>query len=152
MNKKSDRADEQATGIYPKYPRVAVGAVVFKQNRILLARRGQAPSLDNWAIPGGKVKLGESLQEAAEREIHEETGLVIRAGDPIYTFDHVDLDGDGRIRYHYVIVDLKAEYVSGDIEPGDDVLDACWIPASELSRMKVSPKTRQLLKELFDFG
>ena len=152
MNRTFDRKQDQADGLYPRYPRVAVGAVVFKQNRILLARRGQAPSLDNWAIPGGKVRLGESLQNAAEREIREETGLVVKAGDPVYTFDHVDLDDDGRIRYHYVIVDLLAEYVSGDIKPGDDVVDARWIAAAELARLKVSPKTLQLLKELFNFG
>jgi len=152
MNTKLDPSDEQEAGIYPRHPRVAVGAVVFHEDRILLARRGQAPSLDNWAIPGGKVRLGETLQQAAEREIHEETGLVIRAADPIYTFDHVDRDENGNIRYHYVIVDLLGEYVSGQIVPGDDVLDARWISASELGQLKVSPKTLELLKELFEFG
>ena len=152
MKRAFDQKEDQADGLYPRYPRVAVGAVVFKQNRILLAQRGQPPSLDNWAIPGGKVRLGESLQNAAEREIREETGLVVRAGDPVYTFDHVDRDDDGRIRYHYVIVDLMAEYVSGDIQPGDDVLDAGWISEDELVRLKVSPRTLRLLQERFNFG
>ncbi|MBW2439133.1 MAG: NUDIX domain-containing protein, partial [Deltaproteobacteria bacterium] len=58
---------------------VAVGAIVFENDRVLLVRRGQPPSQDLWAIPGGRVKLGETLQEAAEREILEETGITIRA-------------------------------------------------------------------------
>ena len=60
---------------YPDHPRVAVGAFVFKDDKVLLVRRAKAPSEDLWAIPGGKVRLGESLKKAAEREIKEETGI-----------------------------------------------------------------------------
>ena len=138
--------------LYPAVPRVAVGAVVFHENRILLVRRGQPPSLDTWAIPGGKVRLGETLQQAAEREILEETSLVIRAGKPVYTFDHVERDEKNRVRYHYVIVDLMADYVSGRIRPGDDVLDARWMASTELAEYNLSPPTRALLKNMFEFG
>ena len=65
---------------------VAVGAVVFNDKRVLLVRRGQPPSEDLWAIPGGKVGLGETLQAAAEREIREETGVSIRALEPVMPF------------------------------------------------------------------
>jgi ADP-ribose pyrophosphatase len=150
MNAKSQI--QTADGLYPATPRVAVGAVVFHENRVLLVKRGQPPSLDNWAIPGGKVRLGESLQHAAEREIREETGLVIRAGKPLYTFDHVELDENGRVRYHYVIVDLMADYVGGRIHPGDDVADARWMASAELADHNVSPTTRALLKNMFEFG
>jgi ADP-ribose pyrophosphatase len=143
---------KDTNSIYPAVPRVAVGAVVFNAHRVLLVQRGQPPSFENWAIPGGKVRLGESLQHAAEREIREETGLVIRAGAPVYTFDHVERDETGTVRFHYVIVDLLAEYVSGDIVPGDDVIDARWISSAELVNYSVSPQTRALLKHQFDFG
>lgn len=139
-------------GIYPDRPRVAVGAVVFKDSRILLVRRGHAPAKGLWAIPGGSMELGETLQEAAEREILEETGIHIRAGDPILTFDAIEQDEDGRIRYHYVIVDMVAEYVGGELCPGDDAVDACWVSADALNRLDVSIRTRKLLKERFGFG
>jgi 8-oxo-dGTP diphosphatase len=137
---------------YPRHPLVAVGAVVFKNNCVLLIRRGQAPSEDLWAIPGGSVEIGETLQQAAEREILEETGVKIRAGKPIYTFDVIDRDQNGKIRFHYVIVDLVAEYVSGQPAAGDDAADARWISARELNALEVSPPTLKLLKTSFRFG
>jgi ADP-ribose pyrophosphatase len=137
---------------YPDYPRVAVGAVVFKDERVLLVRRGQPPAEDLWAIPGGSVEIGETLQDAAEREIREETGIRIRAAEPIYTFDVIERDKTGRIRFHYVIVDVSAEYVSGELTAGDDAIDARWISADEINRLAVSSTTLQLLKTKFDFG
>jgi len=137
---------------YPQHPCVAVGAVVFNDNRVLLVRRGKPPAMNLWAIPGGKVELGETLQAAAEREILEETGLRIRARDPIYTFDHLDKDDTGRIRFHYVIVDLVADFVSGEIRPGDDAAEARWVASHEIEALPVSPKTLALLRQMFHFG
>lgn len=137
---------------YPDQARVAVGAIVFKDNRVLLVRRGKPPAEDQWAIPGGRVEIGESLQESAEREILEETGIVIRALVPVYTFDVIDRDTSGRIRFHYVIVDLTAEYIRGEPRAGDDAAAARWVSSDELATLKVSSKTRQLLKTHFDFG
>ena len=137
---------------YPRYPLVAVGAVVFKNNCVLLVRRGQAPSEGLWAIPGGSVEIGETLQEAAEREILEETGIKIRAGKPIYTFDVIDRDQDGKIRFHYVIIDLAADYVSGEPAAGDDAAEARWVSVHEVNALAVSPPTLNLLKTKFEFG
>ena len=137
---------------YPSTPRVAVGAVVFKNNRVLLVRRGQPPSEDLWAIPGGSVEIGETLQEAAEREILEETGITIKAGAPVYTFDAIVRDDNGRIRFHYVIVDLNGEYLGGEPNAGDDATEARWVAAREMKELQVSPPTLKLLKEKFRFG
>ena len=141
-----------ADGSYPAQPRVAVGAVVFKDNKVLLVRRGKPPAEDLWAIPGGRVEIGETLQEATEREILEETGIIIRALEPVYTFDVIDQDARGRTRFHYVIVDLTAEYIRGEPRAGDDASAACWVSSDELAALRVSAKTRQLLKAQFDFG
>ncbi|MCP4629594.1 MAG: NUDIX hydrolase [bacterium] len=139
-------------GSYPGQPRVAVGAIVFKNNKVLLVRRGKPPAEDLWAIPGGRVEIGETLREAAEREIMEETGVAIRALEPVYTFDVIDRDADGRARFHYVIVDLTADYISGKPRAGDDASAARWVSSEELASMKVSTKTRQLLKARYNFG
>jgi len=96
--------------------------------------------------------LGETLQTAAEREILEETGVVIRAGAPVLTFDVIKKDGHDRIEYHYVVVDLAADYVSGEPRCGDDAADARWISQDMLATIPVNPATRCLLKEKFNFG
>lgn len=139
-------------GSYPDAPRTAVGAVVFKDRAVLLVKRGKQPALGIWAIPGGSVKLGETLQLAAERETREETGIVIQAGQPVFVFDVIERDAAGNVRYHYVIVDLAAEYVTGDPRPGDDATDARWVTPEELANLSVNSATRRLLEERFDFG
>jgi 8-oxo-dGTP diphosphatase len=137
---------------YPSSPHVAVGAVVLKENKVLLIKRENSPGKGLWAIPGGRVQLGETLQEAAEREIREETGVVIRAKDPVYTFDVIERDTHGRIRFHYVIVDLLADYISGEPDPGSDAGDARWIAPHELDKLSLSTSTRKFLKEIIRFG
>ncbi len=130
------------------HPRVGVGAVVIEDGKVLLVRRGREPGKGFWAIPGGLVELGETLQAAAEREILEETGLVVRAGQPIYTFDLIQHGGDGRIEFHYVIVDLAADFIQGELKAGDDALEARWIAPGDLHRLAVTPTTLDFLKSI----
>lgn len=137
---------------YPDVPRVAVGAVVVHQNKVLLVLRGQPPAEGKWAIPGGSVKLGESLQTAAEREILEETGLRIKAGEIIFSFDTIVRDDAGRVQYHYVILDLEAKPIDPDQQPvpGDDARDAGWFSLEEIETLDtpVTDTTQALLQQI----
>lgn len=135
--------------VYPDQPRPAVGAIVFKDQRVLLVKRGRPPALGQWAIPGGSIELGETLQQAAEREVWEETGIRIAAHDPVFSFDVLERDHQNRVRFHYVIVDLAAEYVSGELRSGDDAVEARWVAADELSALSLNPMTRDLLVRLW---
>lgn len=133
-------------------PQLGVGAIVFHQNRVLLIKRGRPPNAGQWAIPGGRIKLGETLQQAAEREILEETGVRIKAGEPVFAFDLIQHDSEGQCRLHYVVIDLAADYLSGDPLAGDDASDARWVSAGELAGLPVNATTLQLLKSRYRFG
>ena len=133
---------------YPERPVVGVGAIVIKDGRVLLVKRGIQPSKGLWAIPGGSLKLGETLQQGAEREIKEETGVTIKAGDPVYSFDFFDYDGNNRLRYHYVVVDMMGEYISGEPQGADDAQEARWISPEELAGLDVSVNTVRILKAM----
>jgi len=137
-----------APGKYPLQPIVAVGAVVMHQERILLIRRGKEPAQGEWAIPGGRVELGETMHEAATRETREETGISIRPGKLIYYFETIQPDADGRIRFHYTIFDFMAEYLAGEPEPGDDALEAGWISPVDACAYNLNTKTRDLLTRI----
>jgi 8-oxo-dGTP diphosphatase len=137
---------------YPDLPRAAIGAIVFKDDKILLVRRGKPPSEGMWAVPGGSLQLGETFQQAAEREIQEETGLTIKAREPVFTFDVIRRDDKGRVRFHYVVVDLIADYLAGEPKAGDDALEARWVSSQELKNLDVSKTTRRVLQERFGFG
>ena len=135
----------------PTAPQVGVGAVVFHDGAVLLVQRRNPPCADEWAIPGGKVRLGETLQEAAEREILEETGIHIKAGEPVYAFDLIENDASGQVRWHYAIIDLQAEYIDGEIQAADDAGAAAWFKPEELARVTVNSTTLKLLQTQFDF-
>lgn len=130
-------------------PQVGVGAVVVHQGRVLLVQRGRPPAAGLWAIPGGHQLLGETLQQAAEREIMEETGVTVHAAEPIYTGEYIERDAAGAVRYHYVIVDLAAEYLGGEPRPGDDAAVARWVAWSELAALPLNASSRVALKTLF---
>src|SRR5437016_12605482 len=88
---------------YPDRPLVGVGAVIVRDSCVLLIRRGHAPLLGEWSLPGGAVECGETLREAAAREVREETGLNVEVGDMLGVYERVTRSDDGRVRYHYVL-------------------------------------------------
>ncbi|HEY0634076.1 MAG TPA: NUDIX hydrolase [Gammaproteobacteria bacterium] len=130
-------------------PVVAVGAIVRRGDEVLLVQRGTPPNENQWAIPGGRVHLGETLQLAAEREILEETGIRIKAGAVLYTFEHIERDSSGAVRFHYVVLDLAGEYLSGEPRAGDDAREARWIPLARLAQWPVNATTMRALRQLF---
>ena len=133
---------------YPEHPHVAVGAVVIHDNQVLLVKRGKPPAEGEWAIPGGNVELGETLQQAAEREILEETGVTVQAKEIIYTFESIHKDPEGGVIFHYVILDFAADYISGNPAPHDDAMDAQWVTPENATKLKINSSTRILLNKI----
>jgi len=120
---------------YPSVPRVGVGAVVLDAGRVLLVRRGKPPLAGKWSLPGGMLELGETTAEAARREVAEECGLQIRVGELAGILDRVVRDAEGRIRYHWVLVDYVAFVESGELCAASDADEAQWVEVDEVVRL-----------------
>jgi 8-oxo-dGTP diphosphatase len=131
---------------FPTAPVVGVGGVVVRDGKALLVKRGHEPRKGEWSLPGGRVELGESLEDAARREIKEETGLDVEIGPLVEVFDRVHRL-DGRIRYHFVIVDYLCVAPEGDARAGDDADDVVWATADELEHYRVNPHAAAVIRK-----
>jgi ADP-ribose pyrophosphatase YjhB (NUDIX family) len=107
---------------------VGVGAVVVSEQRILLVKRGSEPGKSKWSVPGGLVELGERVSETVIREVKEETNLDVKTTMLIDVVDNLELDEEGKCRYHFVIIDFLARLKGGRLQAGSDVLEARWVP------------------------
>lgn len=101
---------------------------------MLLAQRARPPGVGRWTVPGGKVELGESLETAALRELEEETGLRATLGPVVEVLDRIVRAPDGRIEFHFVIVDFLGTDPRGSLTPASDCADARWVAFSDLHR------------------
>ncbi|HOW57265.1 MAG TPA: NUDIX hydrolase [Smithellaceae bacterium] len=140
--------EKKSKNVYPSVPRVGVGAIVIHEGKVLLVKRGVEPSRGLWAIPGGTLHLGETLQDCAAREIFEETGITIQVGKCIYVFDYFERDEKGKIKFHFVIVDFTGEYIEGKAQGADDAEEARWFSPKELRQLPVAKNTLTALKEI----
>ena len=131
---------------YPPAPLVAVAAVVLDEaGRILMAERGRPPSKGMWALPGGLLDLGESVREGVAREVREETGAEIEIVGLVDLFEPIHRDPDGRIRYHFVVIDFWAHFRGGNVAPADDVDDVTWVSVMELEELPMEEATRRVV-------
>jgi ADP-ribose pyrophosphatase YjhB (NUDIX family) len=121
-----------------------VGAAVCWNGRALIVQRGKAPSKGVWTVPGGAVDLGETMRQAAAREIWEECSIRVEVGEVLGILDNIIRDETG-IRYHYAIVDFAAQYVSGDLTPSDELMDAAWVLPAELDAYHVPARAQEVL-------
>ena len=132
---------------YSTRPIVGVGVVVMKNDAVALVQRGKPPRLGEWTLPGGAIELGETVREAAVREILEECGIEIDLGDVIDVVDILWRDDFDRLQLHYVIVEFVAEYVSGNLRAATDVLNARWVAQSDLPRYDLRANALQVIQK-----
>ncbi len=130
---------------YPKHPISAVGVVVFKGNDVLLIKRNKPPKSNEWSIPGGAQDLGEKLKDTAKREVLEESGITIGQISLVDVVDYLQKDEDGLIQFHYSLIDFSASYVSGELKPDDDAIDAKWVPIDTLEEYNLWSETITLI-------
>jgi 8-oxo-dGTP diphosphatase len=135
---------------YPQQPLVGVGAVVFRGDEVLLVRRGQEPALGSWSLPGGLVELGETLAAAIKRELAEETGLTVTLLGIAAVAERIFPDPDGRIAYHYVLVDYLCDYLGGELSPGSDITAARFVDLSDLPGFDLPQFTADVIRRAWE--
>jgi ADP-ribose pyrophosphatase YjhB (NUDIX family) len=130
---------------YPDRPVVGVGAVVWRGDRLLLIRRGRPPRLGQWSLPGGGQQLGETLSEAVAREVREETSLELASIRLITTVDLIERDHEGRVQFHYTLIDFTAEAEVGEPIAGDDAVDVAWFRPDQLEGLGLWTETLRII-------
>jgi len=137
---------------YPVRPHIGVGVMMVRDNHLLLIKRKYNPDAGYWSIPGGHLDLGERVEHAAVREAHEETGLKTKITKLAGIINKIMYDDDGKIEYHYVLINYFVEQIEGDPNQppnaADDALDAKFVPFNELKNYKLTESLVELLKRL----
>ena len=159
---------------FPDWPLVGVGGVVIDQDRALLVRRAREPALGEWTIPGGLLEVGETLSEAVERELREETGLIVRVVELIEALERIFLGSEElrtgpeakgvssttrevtrtlgvrpRPRYHYVILDYLCERVSGEPAITEEISDVAFVREEDLANYALTTAATRVLRKAF---
>ena len=123
-------------------PLVGVGIVVVENDHILLIKRGREPGKGLWAVPGGKVEVGETLRETAQREMLEETGLIVDVGEVIWVGEHIEDDR------HIVLIDFEATVTGGELRAADDADQAMWVRVDVAGELPLTPTMYNLLETI----
>lgn len=134
---------------YPQYPLLGVGAIIVSGDKVLLVRRANPPLQGEWSLPGGLVETGETTQEAVAREVLEETGLQIEPVKLVEVFERILRDSEGRVEYHFVLIDYLCRITSGDAHAASDVSDVRWAKLDELAPLAVAPETCEVIRKTF---
>lgn len=132
--------------IYPDMPLVGVGAILICDGKILLEKRKHDPGKGKWSIPGGLVELGEGIEQTVIREVKEETNLEVEEPQHIDVVDNLQVDGKGRIKYHYVIVDYSVRLKGGILKAGSDADELRWVSLDQVEKFDLTKTFRSFFQ------
>lgn len=136
---------------YPDQPLVGLGAIVWKDGRVLMIKRGRPPGEGIWSLPGGLQLVGETVAEGVRREIAEETGVEIELLGLVEVIDSVRRDDAGRVLYHFTIIDYAARWIAGEAVAGDDAADVAWVAPEDLGRLETWAETARVIEKSRDW-
>lgn len=137
---------------FPERPIVGVGAVIVDGERVVLVKRAHEPLKGEWSLPGGTVEVGETLHDAVAREVREETGLDVHVGPLIEVLDRIHRADDGRVEYHFVLLDYRCTVTSGTLAHGSDASDVSWAPVNDLARYRLSDLAMRVIARALELS
>lgn len=132
---------------YPPQPLIGLGAIVWKDGKVLMVQRGRPPRQGIWSLPGGLQMLGETVADGIRREIREETGIEIDLLGLVEVVDSVQQDPAGQVLYHFTIIDYAARWRSGEAIAGDDAAAVAWIDPAELHKLETWDETLRVIEK-----
>jgi 8-oxo-dGTP diphosphatase len=130
---------------YPERPLLGVSVAVRRGDQVLLVLRARPPLAGLWSLPGGLVETGETLIEAAKRELREETGIAVAISGAVDRAEIIARDEAGKVEAHYVLVVFAATYESGEARAADDAADVMWASLSDLAKLDLTADTARVL-------
>src|SRR5574337_134276 len=133
---------------YPGRPILAVGAAVVKDGKVLLVLRGREPGRGLWSLPGGVVLSGETLRSAVVRELREECGIDVAVAETAEVVERMVPDTEGRLQYHYVILDYRARWLRGELTASEEIEDARWVEPDRLDQYRMTRGTADVIRRL----
>jgi ADP-ribose pyrophosphatase YjhB (NUDIX family) len=137
---------------YPGRPILGVGAVVIDGGSVLLVERAHEPLKGEWSLPGGAVDVGETVLDAVHREVREETGLEVAVGPLVEVVNRITHDAEGRVEYHFVILDYACRPTGGTLTPASDAAAAQWATRDDLGRFGLTAIACAVIEKAFDVG
>ena len=132
---------------FPETPLVGVGAIIIEDSRVLLVKRAHPPLQAQWSIPGGVLEVGELVREAAIREAREETGLIVEPAELLGVYDRVLRHADGRVQYHYVLIDFLCRLTGGELRAASDAAEVRWFTPEELPALHLAEDTQDVIRK-----
>ena len=132
--------------IFPSSPVVGIGVIVFNKDYVLIEKRGNEPGRGEWNLPGGTLMLGERIFECAKREVSEEAGIEIEPIGIATVYELIEKENE-RVKFHYVIIDVVAEYLSGETRVGSDALDLKWIKLEEVKDYPLPERVKDAIEK-----
>ncbi len=133
---------------YPEAPLVGTAATVFNDaGRVLIVQRGHAPRKGSWGLPGGLLDLGERLEDGVRRELREECAIEIDVRGLVTTFESLHWDDDGRLEYHYIVIEYWATLAGGEPTAADDAAAVAWADLDDLEQWALLPDTLRVIRQ-----
>jgi 8-oxo-dGTP diphosphatase len=137
--------------LYPDKPIVGIGAIIVRNGKMLLEKRKNDPGKGRWSVPGGVVELGENVTQTVIREVKEETGLDVAEPEHIDVVDQITRDENGRIKYHFVIVDYLVNLKGGTLNAASDADALQWVSLDDVEKYDLTGTFRAFFERNRDF-